>query len=128
MGLRRILHASRPPGRPDLVLPARKVVVFVYACFWHRCPHCAAGRNSFLLKLSRRLPSWTVQAQPGAAIAPFHGFPDGLSIDCGRTEMHHIGISGCRPSGLTLRFRMLSESLSGGTSAKMLEVEYRLSV
>lgn len=57
---------------------------------------------SFLLKLSKRLPSWTVQAQPGAAIGPFHWnnrrltfqemcriqtFPDGLSIDCGRTEM-----------------------------------------
>src|SRR5262249_32513605 len=27
---------------------------------------------SFLLKLSKRLPSWTVQAQPGAAIGPFH--------------------------------------------------------
>ena len=57
---------------------------------------------SFLLKLSKRQPSWTVQAQPGAAIGPFHWknrrltfqemcriqtFPDGLSIDCGRTEM-----------------------------------------
>jgi DNA (cytosine-5)-methyltransferase 1 len=27
---------------------------------------------SFLLKLSKRLPSWTVQAQPGPAIGPFH--------------------------------------------------------
>ena len=57
---------------------------------------------SFLLKLSKRLPSWTVQAQPGSAIGPFHWrnrrlsfhemcrlhtFPDGLSIECGRTEM-----------------------------------------
>jgi DNA (cytosine-5)-methyltransferase 1 len=57
---------------------------------------------SFLLKLSKRLPSWTVQAQPGAAIGPFHWknrrltfqemcriqtFPDDLSIECGRTEM-----------------------------------------
>ena len=57
---------------------------------------------SFLLKLSKRLPAWTVQAQPGAAIGPFHWhnrrltfqelcriqtFPDGLAIGCGRTEM-----------------------------------------
>jgi DNA (cytosine-5)-methyltransferase 1 len=27
---------------------------------------------SFLLKLAKRLPSWTVQAQPGPAIGPFH--------------------------------------------------------
>lgn len=25
-------------GRPDLVFPGRKVVVFVDGCFWHRCP------------------------------------------------------------------------------------------
>lgn len=57
---------------------------------------------SFLLKLSKRLPSWTLQAQPGAAIGPFHWnnrrltfremcrlqtFPGGLSMECGRTEM-----------------------------------------
>ncbi|MEZ4750942.1 MAG: DNA cytosine methyltransferase [Bdellovibrionota bacterium] len=27
---------------------------------------------SFLLKLAKRLPSWTIQAQPGSAIGPFH--------------------------------------------------------
>jgi len=27
---------------------------------------------SFLLKLSKKMPSWTVQAQPGPAIGPFH--------------------------------------------------------
>lgn len=60
---------------------------------------------SFLLKLSKRLPSWTVQAQPGAAIGPFHWnnrrltftelcriqtFPDGLKIESGRTEMQRM--------------------------------------
>jgi len=60
---------------------------------------------SFLLKLSKRLPSWTVQAQPGAAIGPFHWnnrrltfaelcriqtFPDGLTVDVGRTEMQRM--------------------------------------
>lgn len=60
---------------------------------------------SFLLKLSKRLPSWTIQAQPGSAIGPFHWdsrrltfaelcrlqtFPDGLQVDCGRTEMQRM--------------------------------------
>jgi len=27
---------------------------------------------SFLLKLAKRLPSWTIQAQPGPAVGPFH--------------------------------------------------------
>ena len=60
---------------------------------------------SFLLKLSKRLPSWTVQAQPGSAIGPFHWnnrrltfqelcriqtLPDGLRMESGRTEMQRM--------------------------------------
>jgi DNA mismatch endonuclease (patch repair protein) len=44
-GLRYTLHGSRLSGCPDLVLPSRMAVVFVHGCFWHRCPHCAAGRK-----------------------------------------------------------------------------------
>ena len=39
-GLRYRLH-SRLPGRPDIVFPARRVVVFVDGCFWHQCPQHA---------------------------------------------------------------------------------------
>ncbi|MBV6121129.1 DNA cytosine methyltransferase [Pseudomonas aeruginosa] len=60
---------------------------------------------SFLLKLSKRMPSWTVQAQPGSSIGPFHWnnrrltfqelcrlqtFPSGLRVECGRTEMQRM--------------------------------------
>lgn len=34
-GLRFRLHASELPGRPDLVLPKYRAVVFVEGCFWH---------------------------------------------------------------------------------------------
>ena len=44
-GLRYSLNSARLAGHPDLVLPSRKAVVFVHGCFWHRCPHCAAGRK-----------------------------------------------------------------------------------
>ena len=27
---------SKLPGKPDIVLPARKTVIFVHGCFWHR--------------------------------------------------------------------------------------------
>ena len=37
-GLRYRLHAKGLPGRPDLVLPSRRVAVFVHGCFWHRHP------------------------------------------------------------------------------------------
>jgi DNA mismatch endonuclease (patch repair protein) len=38
-GLRFRLHVKSLPGRPDLVLPRYKAVIFVNGCFWHghRC-------------------------------------------------------------------------------------------
>lgn len=36
---------------------------------------------NFLLKLSKRLPSWTIQAQPGPSVGPFHWDNRRLSID-----------------------------------------------
>jgi len=32
------------PGRPDIVLPKYKAVVFVHGCFWHGHSHCALFR------------------------------------------------------------------------------------
>lgn len=39
-GLRFRLHSRDLPGRPDIVLPSRKAVLFVHGCFWHGhdCP------------------------------------------------------------------------------------------
>ncbi|MCY4141876.1 MAG: very short patch repair endonuclease [Rhodobacteraceae bacterium] len=39
-GIRYRLHRKDLPGRPDLVFPASKGVIFVHGCFWHRhnCP------------------------------------------------------------------------------------------
>jgi DNA mismatch endonuclease (patch repair protein) len=39
-GLRFRLQDRNLPGRPDLVFPARKTVVFVHGCFWHRHAGC----------------------------------------------------------------------------------------
>lgn len=38
MGYRYRLHRHDLPGRPDLVLPARRKVIFVHGCFWHQHP------------------------------------------------------------------------------------------
>lgn len=60
---------------------------------------------SFLLKLAKNKPAWTIQAQPGTAIGPFHWrnrrltadelcrlqtFPDRLRFRCGRTEVQKL--------------------------------------
>lgn len=38
-GLRFRLHAKLP-GKPDIVLPKYRTVVFVHGCFWHRHKDC----------------------------------------------------------------------------------------
>lgn len=41
-GFRFRLHRKDLPGAPDVVLPGRKVAVFVHGCFWHQhagCPY-----------------------------------------------------------------------------------------
>lgn len=60
---------------------------------------------SFLLKLAKDRPSWTIQAQPGPATGPFHWsnrrlsaqelcrlqtFPDELRFDCGRNDIQRM--------------------------------------
>ncbi|TPE62588.1 DNA mismatch endonuclease Vsr [Sandaracinobacter neustonicus] len=35
-GLRYRLHAKQLPGKPDLVFPRHRAVVFVHGCFWHQ--------------------------------------------------------------------------------------------
>lgn len=42
-------------GKPDIVFPKRKIVIFIDGCFWHRCPKCfkkpATNRKFWLEKI-----------------------------------------------------------------------------
>lgn len=40
MGYRFRLHRKDLPGRPDIVLPKHRTLIFVHGCFWHRHPGC----------------------------------------------------------------------------------------
>ena len=46
MGYRYRLHRRNLPGRPDLVFPSQKKVIFVHGCFWHQ----HAGRNCKIVR------------------------------------------------------------------------------
>ena len=35
-GLRYRLHVASLPGKPDLVFPKYRAVIFIHGCFWHR--------------------------------------------------------------------------------------------
>jgi DNA mismatch endonuclease, patch repair protein len=39
-GYRFRLHRKDIPGGPDIVLPGRRIAIFVHGCFWHRHPGC----------------------------------------------------------------------------------------
>jgi len=45
LGYRFRLHVQDLPGKPDLVLPAHRKVIFVHGCFWHM-HQCRYGRVS----------------------------------------------------------------------------------
>lgn len=59
LGYRYRLHRKDLPGKPDLVFPARRGVIFVHGCFWHQhdCPRGArspkSNRDYWLPKLRR---------------------------------------------------------------------------
>lgn len=40
LGYRFRLHRKDLPGRPDLVFPSRRKIIFVHGCFWHRHSNC----------------------------------------------------------------------------------------
>lgn len=39
-GYRFSLHRKDLPGKPDIVLPKYRTVIFVHGCFWHRHKNC----------------------------------------------------------------------------------------
>ena len=48
-GFRYRLHVKDLPGKPDIVLPKWKSVIFVQGCFWHRhdgCGRCTTPTNN----------------------------------------------------------------------------------
>lgn len=59
MGARYRLHRKDLPGSPDIVMPGRRLALFVHGCFWHGhdCPRGArapkANADYWLAKISR---------------------------------------------------------------------------
>lgn len=49
LGYRYRLKKPKLPGRPDLIFPGRRKVIFVHGCFWHahfwRYPQCPISRE-----------------------------------------------------------------------------------
>lgn len=60
-GFRFRIHRQDLPGKPDIILPKYRTIVFVHGCFWHRhqdCPHAttpASRQNYWLPKFKRTI-------------------------------------------------------------------------
>ena len=39
-GFRYKLHDKKLPGKPDIVLPKYKTIIFIHGCFWHGHNNC----------------------------------------------------------------------------------------
>jgi len=52
MGYRYRLHVKDLPGKPDLVFPARRAIIEVRGCFWHR--HADPSCKNAILPATRR--------------------------------------------------------------------------
>lgn len=63
-GYRFRLHRSDLPGKPDIVLPRHKVVIFVHGCFWHQHPSLDC-RNSQVPKSN--ISYWSVKLDRNVA-------------------------------------------------------------
>lgn len=43
-GFRYRLHDEKLPGKPDIVLPKYRTVIFIHGCFWHGHPGCKRSK------------------------------------------------------------------------------------
>ena len=61
LGVRYRLHRADLPGKPDVVLPGRRLAIFVHGCFWHGhdCPRGARvpkqNRDYWVAKVARNV-------------------------------------------------------------------------
>lgn len=62
LGFRYRLSPSNLPGRPDLVFPRHKAVVFVHGCFWHGHSGCR-----FATVPATRTEFWTTKISANRA-------------------------------------------------------------
>ncbi len=74
LGARYRLHRADLPGKPDIVMPGRRLAIFVHGCFWHG-HDCARGartpqqnRDYWVAKIARNVARDAANAQALATL------------------------------------------------------------
>lgn len=60
-GFRFRLHRLDLPGTPDIVMPGRRIAIFVHGCFWHAHRGCKYAKTP-----STRTDFWTAKLRTNA--------------------------------------------------------------
>lgn len=75
-GFRYRLHDKRLPGKPDIVLPKYKTVIFINGCFWHGHEGC----RYFVIPKTRS--EWWVDKIKHNKMADAHNFQVLQQLGC----------------------------------------------
>lgn len=88
-GFRFRLHVKELPGKPDIVLPKHRAVIFVHGCFWHQ--HGGCGRSTMP---SSRAEYWRPKLEANVARDKLHrtklsklGWKVGVVWECETREL-----------------------------------------
>ena len=127
MGYRFRLHRRDLPGTPDLVFPARRKVILVHGCFWHRhdCPLGSKAPRArpeyWIPKLERNRQRDVVTLESLAAL----GWTALVIWECEvRPMSREASRGGSAPFWSDLRWR--SKRATGWRAARRLEAAYAL--
>src|SRR5262249_19982383 len=73
------------PGKPDIVLPGRRVALFVHGCFWHRHEGCSLAATPASNKVfwRRKLEGNRLRDQRQIAELRAAGWRVGVFWECG---------------------------------------------
>ena len=66
LGARYRLHRKDLPGKPDIVMPGRRLALFVHGCFWHG--HDEAAREALIASGWRVETLWECELKDEGAV------------------------------------------------------------
>lgn len=92
MGYRYRLHRRDLPGKPDLVFPGRRAVIFVHGCFWHShtCPKGVKRPVANAAWWEEKLARNTARDEASVHVLEAHGWRVLTVWECQMRDQHRL--------------------------------------